>query len=168
MKVLVTGATGNVGRLVVDHLLGSGVEIRALTNNPTKAALPAGVEVAEGYLGKLSTMPTALEGVERMYLAPLPRTAREVVELAARRRRPGRRPPATPAADHRRAPRPAGQNVCSVGARQCCALPVTTSFPGAGCGRCSRIPASSPAPTSGAEGDQSLGATGVGGGNAGR
>lgn len=84
MKVLVTGATGNVGRLVVDQLLGSGVEIRALTNNPKKAALPAGVEVVEGYLGTLSTMPAALEGVERMYLAPLPRTAREVVKLAER------------------------------------------------------------------------------------
>ena len=43
MKVLVTGATGNVGRLVVDQLLGTGVEVRALTNNPGKAALPAGV-----------------------------------------------------------------------------------------------------------------------------
>lgn len=40
MRILVTGATGNVGRLVVNHLLGQGVEIRALTNNPEKAALP--------------------------------------------------------------------------------------------------------------------------------
>lgn len=84
MKILVTGATGNVGRLVVDELLRYGVEVRALTNNPAKAALPAGVEVVEGYLGRLATMPAALEGVERMYLAPLPRTAREVVALAER------------------------------------------------------------------------------------
>ena len=84
LKVLVTGATGNVGRMVVDQLRGSGVEVRALTNNPSKAALPADVEVVEGYLGRLSIMPAALEGVERMYLAPLPQTARDVVELAAR------------------------------------------------------------------------------------
>ncbi len=84
MKILVTGATGNVGRLVVDRLLDSGVEIRALTNNPAKAALPAGVEIVEGFLGNLETMPAALEGVDRMYLAPLPRTAREVVGLAER------------------------------------------------------------------------------------
>jgi len=83
MRILVTGATGNVGRLVVDHLLAAGAtEVLALTANPAKAALPAGVEVAEGYLGRLETMPAALEGVDRMYLAPLPRTVREVVALA--------------------------------------------------------------------------------------
>lgn len=83
MSILVTGATGNVGRLVVDHLLASGAtKVRALTNNPAKAALPAGVEVVEGYLGKLETVPAALEGVDVLYLAPLPQTVREVVELA--------------------------------------------------------------------------------------
>jgi uncharacterized protein YbjT (DUF2867 family) len=83
MRILVTGATGNVGRLVVDHLLAAGAtQVRALTANPAKAALPAGVEVIEGYLGRIDTMPTALEGVDRMYLAPLPRTVREVVSLA--------------------------------------------------------------------------------------
>jgi uncharacterized protein YbjT (DUF2867 family) len=83
MRILVTGATGNVGRLVVDHLLASGAtEVRALTVNPQKAALPAGVEVVTGYLGRLETMPAALEGVDRMYLAPLLGTVREVVALA--------------------------------------------------------------------------------------
>ena len=85
MRILVTGATGNVGRLVVDHLLAAGAtELRALTANPAKAALPAGVEVVEGYLGRLETMPGALEGVERMYLAPLPHTVHDVVALARR------------------------------------------------------------------------------------
>jgi uncharacterized protein YbjT (DUF2867 family) len=83
MRILVTGATGNVGRLVVGHLLTAGAtEVRALTADPAKAALPAGVEVAKGYLGRLETMSAALEGVDRMYLAPLPRTVREVVALA--------------------------------------------------------------------------------------
>ncbi len=82
MTILVTGATGNVGRLVVDHLLAAGAQVRALTNNPKKAALPAEVEVVEGYLGRVETLPAALAGVERMYLAPLPGTVREVVRLA--------------------------------------------------------------------------------------
>ena len=83
MTILVTGATGNVGRLVVDCLLAAGAkQIRALTNNPKKAALPAEVEVVEGYLGRLETLPAALEGVERMYLAPLPKTVRNIVRLA--------------------------------------------------------------------------------------
>jgi len=47
MKILVTGATGNVGRLVVEQRVRAGADVRALNNNPEKAALPAGVEVAE-------------------------------------------------------------------------------------------------------------------------
>ena len=83
MRILVTGATGNVGRLVVDHLLAAGAtQVRALTANPAKAVLPAEVEVVNGYLGRLETMPAALSGVDRMYLAPLPRTVRDVVALA--------------------------------------------------------------------------------------
>ena len=82
MKVLVTGATGNVGRLVVDQLLGTGVQIRALTNNPTKANLPEGVEVAEGFIGKPESVKCALQGIDRLYLAPYPKTAQAVVDLA--------------------------------------------------------------------------------------
>ncbi|GAA1292694.1 NmrA family NAD(P)-binding protein [Pseudonocardia aurantiaca] len=83
--ILVTGATGNIGRLVVDHLLRAGAtDVRALTTNPEKAKLPPEVEVVEGYLGRVETLPAALEGVERMYLAPLESTVREVVALAAK------------------------------------------------------------------------------------
>jgi uncharacterized protein YbjT (DUF2867 family) len=84
VKILVTGATGNVGRLVVDHLLGKGVEVRALTTNPSKAKLPAGVEVVEGFIGRPETLPAAMNGVERLYLAPHPQTAQTVVDLAVR------------------------------------------------------------------------------------
>ena len=85
MTVLVTGATGSVGRLVVDHLLRAGAEqVRALTTNPRKAAFGPEVEVVRGYLGRPETLPAALEGVERMYLAPLEDTVREVTALARR------------------------------------------------------------------------------------
>jgi uncharacterized protein YbjT (DUF2867 family) len=60
---------------VVDHLLAAGAtDLRALTNNPTKAALPAEVEVVEGYLGRPESVAAALERVDRVYLAPLPQT----------------------------------------------------------------------------------------------
>lgn len=81
MRVLVTGATGNVGRLVVNHLLATGVQVRALTNNPSKAALPAEVEVFEGYLGRPASVVPALADVEQVYLAPLPQTVQKVGEL---------------------------------------------------------------------------------------
>ncbi|WP_181780372.1 NAD(P)H-binding protein [Pseudonocardia pini] len=83
MAILVTGATGNIGRKVVDQLLARGAgAVRALTTNPAKAALPAGVEVAVGYLRKPKTLPAAFEGVEAMYLAPTPDTVEEVLRLA--------------------------------------------------------------------------------------
>ncbi|MQA80737.1 MAG: NAD(P)H-binding protein [Streptosporangiales bacterium] len=83
--MLVTGATGNVGRLVVDELLAAGATaVRALTNDPAKAGLPDSVDVVEGYLGRLETMRAALEGVDVLYLAPLPRTVVEVAALAAK------------------------------------------------------------------------------------
>ncbi|WP_205856139.1 SDR family oxidoreductase, partial [Phytoactinopolyspora endophytica] len=84
MKILVTGATGSVGRRVVDQLLAAGADdVRALTTNPRKAALPPEVEVVRGYIGRPESMPPALEGVDRMYLAPAPETTFEVASLAA-------------------------------------------------------------------------------------
>ena len=83
MKILVTGATGNIGRMVVDHLLALGADdVRALTTNPDRANLPDGVEVARGYLGRPETLPAAFAGVERMYLAPVLETVTDVVRLA--------------------------------------------------------------------------------------
>lgn len=83
MTILVTGATGNIGRKVVDHLLAGGEgAIRALTTNPAKAALPDGVEVAVGYLRKPETLPAAFDGVKAVYLAPTPDTVEEVLRLA--------------------------------------------------------------------------------------
>jgi uncharacterized protein YbjT (DUF2867 family) len=84
VKILVTGATGNVGRLVVHELLALGAtDVRALTVNPAKAALPPRVEVVTGYLGKPETLPAAFEGVDRMYLAPLLPTVTEATRMAA-------------------------------------------------------------------------------------
>jgi uncharacterized protein YbjT (DUF2867 family) len=83
--ILVTGATGNIGRLVVDELLAAGAtNVRALTNNPEKAALPPQVEVVRGYLGRVETLRGVFDGVEKMYLAPLEETVREVTTLAAK------------------------------------------------------------------------------------
>ncbi|MEO3759158.1 NAD(P)H-binding protein [Mycobacterium sp. B14F4] len=83
MTILVTGATGNIGRLVVDHLIALGVkDIHALIKNPAKANLPKGVTVATGYLGEPDSLPAAFDGVDSMYLAPLPSTAAVTLELA--------------------------------------------------------------------------------------
>jgi len=83
MTILVTGATGNIGRKTVDQLLRRGATgVRALTNDPAKAALPADVEVVEGYLRRLESLPDAFRGVTRMYLAPTPDTITDVLRIA--------------------------------------------------------------------------------------
>ncbi|AWS48754.1 NAD(P)H-binding protein [Streptosporangium sp. 'caverna'] len=82
MKILVTGATGIVGRHVVDRLVRAGVSVRALTRNPAAAKLPPQVEVVEGDLTAPRSVAAALRGVERMYLFSVEQTAREVVALA--------------------------------------------------------------------------------------
>ncbi|WP_432493141.1 NAD(P)H-binding protein [Kineococcus auxinigenes] len=85
MRVLVTGATGSVGRLVVDHLLARGApQVRALTVDPERAALPAQVEVVRGTVTQPSVLREALRGVDRLYLAPAPATAQRVVTAARR------------------------------------------------------------------------------------
>jgi uncharacterized protein YbjT (DUF2867 family) len=45
MTILVTGATGNVGRPLVEELTRAGVAVRAVSRNPDTAGLPAEVEV---------------------------------------------------------------------------------------------------------------------------
>jgi len=82
MTILVTGATASVGRLLVDELVAAGAPVRALTNKPERAALPAGVEVARGYLGRPESLPAALSGIDTVYLAPLPAYVDDFVRCA--------------------------------------------------------------------------------------
>jgi uncharacterized protein YbjT (DUF2867 family) len=82
MTILVTGATGNIGRHVVDRLMQAGVQVRALTRNPDAANLPDSVEIIQGDLDFPETLPAAFEDIEYMYLFPVPTTATEVAELA--------------------------------------------------------------------------------------
>jgi nucleoside-diphosphate-sugar epimerase len=63
MKVLVTGATGNVGRHVTARLLADGVTVRALCR-ATPDALPREVEVAAGDLTAPHTLERAVAGMD--------------------------------------------------------------------------------------------------------
>ncbi|RLK53983.1 NAD(P)H-binding protein [Actinokineospora cianjurensis] len=79
---LVTGATGTVGRLVVDQLIAAGHAVRALTRDPARARLPAAVEVVGGDLALPGTVEPALRGVSALFLFPAPGTARPVLRAA--------------------------------------------------------------------------------------
>jgi uncharacterized protein YbjT (DUF2867 family) len=68
MTILVTGATGNVGRHVVDQLVQRGAPVRALVRNPGKAAFPAGVEVVQGDLLDVDALRRAFDGVSTLFM----------------------------------------------------------------------------------------------------
>lgn len=83
--VLVTGATGRVGRVVVDRLIEAGVPVRALTRRPEAADLPAGVEVVTGDLTVPESLDAGLRGAGAVFLVwtAAPATAAAVVERLA-------------------------------------------------------------------------------------
>ncbi|WP_246018737.1 SDR family oxidoreductase [Saccharothrix australiensis] len=68
MTVLVTGATGTVGRPLVAQLLAAGHRVRALTRDPAKANLPAGAEAVAGNLADTASLAAAFSGVDAVHL----------------------------------------------------------------------------------------------------
>jgi uncharacterized protein YbjT (DUF2867 family) len=67
-RILITGASGNVGRQVVSQLLATGARIRALSRNPHSAGLPPEVEVVGGDLTLPATLDECLDGVDSVFL----------------------------------------------------------------------------------------------------
>ncbi|MCA0964327.1 SDR family oxidoreductase [Salipiger bermudensis] len=68
MTILVTGATGNVGRNVVDQLVQRGANVRALVRDPAKATFPESVEIAQGDLLDVDALRAAFSGVSTLFL----------------------------------------------------------------------------------------------------
>ncbi|MFD0468354.1 SDR family oxidoreductase [Nonomuraea thailandensis] len=94
-KILVTGATGNVGRHVVAQLAAAGIDVRAFARRPER--VQAGVEAVQGDLTAPETLEPALKDVESVFLlwpgmstgnaaetvSAIARHARRVVYLSA-------------------------------------------------------------------------------------
>ncbi|MER8874507.1 NmrA/HSCARG family protein [Mesorhizobium sp. M0814] len=68
MTILVIGATGRVGRHVVDQLVQRSANVRVLTRDPSKADFQAGVEVAQGDLLDIDSLRAAFTGVSTLFL----------------------------------------------------------------------------------------------------
>jgi uncharacterized protein YbjT (DUF2867 family) len=68
MTILVTGATGHVGRQVVEQLVQRGAAVRALVRNTEKANFPAGVDVVQGDLLDVDSLRSAFTGVSTLFL----------------------------------------------------------------------------------------------------
>jgi uncharacterized protein YbjT (DUF2867 family) len=67
-SILVTGATGNVGRQVVSQLLAADCRPRAMTRDPDSAGLPPRVEVVRGDLTDADSLERCLDGVDAVFL----------------------------------------------------------------------------------------------------
>lgn len=68
MTMLVTGATGQIGRQVVQQLVQRGAKVRALVRNPAKADFAPGVDVVQGDLLDPDSLRNAYQGVSTLFL----------------------------------------------------------------------------------------------------
>jgi uncharacterized protein YbjT (DUF2867 family) len=66
--ILVTGATGTVGREVVAHLVAAGQPVRAATRRTATAQLPDSVDVVYADLGDPASLPAVMDDVDRVFL----------------------------------------------------------------------------------------------------
>ena len=68
--ILVTGATGTIGRPLVDVLVNEGAEVRAVIRGTRPASLPDGVKAVAADLSCPDTVAPLLEGVAALFLHP--------------------------------------------------------------------------------------------------
>ena len=67
-RVLVIGATGNIGRQVVSQLATTDTQVRAMTRKPDAASFPPQIEVMRGDLTVPGTLDGCLRGIDTVFL----------------------------------------------------------------------------------------------------
>jgi uncharacterized protein YbjT (DUF2867 family) len=89
-RILIIGATGNIGRQVVAQLTETRAQLRALVRNPDRANLPPQVEVMQGDLASPETLDACLAGIDTVFLvwtAPAHSVADAIARIAKYARR---------------------------------------------------------------------------------
>ena len=68
MSILVTGATGTIGSLIVQRLADAGADVKALVRQPGKRRFPAGVTEVVADLTDVPSLRAALSSVRTLFL----------------------------------------------------------------------------------------------------
>lgn len=84
--ILITGASGNVGREVLKQVAFTGAKVRAAYQDASGANVPAGVEKVTMNYNQPETLATALKGVDHVFLvgpptAELPALERKAIDV---------------------------------------------------------------------------------------
>jgi uncharacterized protein YbjT (DUF2867 family) len=70
--ILLTGATGTIGRRIVPLLAARAIPVRAMSRNPARVPPTAGVEVVRGDFDDPASLAAAVAGVETVFLLTAP------------------------------------------------------------------------------------------------
>jgi len=84
-RILVTGATGNIGREVIAQLRTANVPVRGLSRNPSQARFDDGIDIVGGDLTAPDTLDRALDDVDAIllvWMAPLAPAASAIARIA--------------------------------------------------------------------------------------
>jgi len=87
MKVTVIGATGTIGREVVDQLAGAGVDVRAVSRRPEGASFAKNVEAVRGDLTDPATLDVAGDAAFLVWTAPAAAAPAAIERIARQVRR---------------------------------------------------------------------------------
>lgn len=82
MRILVTGATGTVGGLLVDRLLQRQAEITVLMRDPSKRSFPPSIKKIQGDLSNTSVWADALTGIDCLFLLLIPEGDTKIIQYA--------------------------------------------------------------------------------------
>ncbi|WP_087926840.1 NAD(P)H-binding protein [Streptomyces albireticuli] len=81
--IVVTGATGNIGRSLVEQLVAQGVPVRALTRDPARAGLPEAAEVVRADLSAGQPLEPLLDGANGLFLNLAATRGADVADIVA-------------------------------------------------------------------------------------
>ncbi len=88
--ILVTGATGNVGRELVEQLVAAGEKVRVMVRDERKVEnLKNRAEIAVGDFDKPETLTGAMRGIERMFVLSFGPGNEQIVNAVAAAKRAG-------------------------------------------------------------------------------